>query len=60
MRLLQRAVRIRVDVDRVRSESDYAGLSDISPSSQHTPAFDEKDYQEFVLKEAVRGYGYAV
>ena len=57
MRLLQKTVRIRVDVDRVRSESDYYGLSDISPrSSPHTPAYDEKDDHEFVVKEA----GYAV
>ncbi|KAF8347244.1 hypothetical protein F5887DRAFT_957456 [Amanita rubescens] len=56
-----KAVRIRVDVDRVRRESDYTGLSDISPrSSPHTPAYDEKDDQEFVVKEAVRDYGYAV
>jgi len=53
-----RAVKIRVDVDRVRSESDYAGLSDVSPrSSPQTPAFDEKDDHEFVAKEAIGVYG---
>jgi len=58
---VQRTVRIRVDVDRVRRESDYTGLSDISPrSSPHTPAYDEKDDQEFVAKDVVGGYGYAV
>lgn len=52
--LTQRPVRIRVDVvrdDRVLSDDDYIGISDILRSvSPRTPVFDEKG-DEFMEKE---------